>query len=153
MKKAMVVFESKYGNTKFVAEEIARGMKKVPGIEVILSEVERADVNQLAAFDAVLVGGPNHMGKPVSNIKKFIEGLGRAKLEGKLVAVFDTYMGASFEKATKKMEEQMVQEAPGMKLISPSLSIRVEGTKGPIADSDIPKAEEFGMRIATLVMQ
>jgi len=151
MKKAIVVYASKYGNTKRVAEGIADGMRSVPGIEVILSEIESTDVKQLAAFDAVLVGSPNHMGKPFNSIKDFIKGLGEAEQEGKQVAVFDTYTGANLQKAAKKMEEQIRQEAQGLNLISPGLSIRVDSTKGPISDGDVPKAREFGSRIAALI--
>jgi flavorubredoxin len=150
VKKAIIVYESKYGNTKLVAEGIAEGMRKASPMEVVVSEVKSTDVNQLSVFDAVLIGSPNHMGKPVSNIRRFINGLG-VGLEGKQVAVFDTYTGANFGKAVKKMEEQIVQEGPGLKLMSPGLSIMVDGTKGPIAASDITKVEEFGTRIAALM--
>lgn len=65
-------------------------------------------------------------------------------------AVFETYLGGAFEKAVKKMERQIAEKAPGLKIVTPGLSIRVDGIKGPITDGELPKCQEFGIRIATL---
>lgn len=40
---------------------------------------------------------------------------------------------------------------PGLKLITPSLSIKVKGMKGPIVDGELPKCKEFGNKIARQV--
>ena len=45
--KVVVVYESKYGNTKLVAETIIEGMKEVSGIETVLSELKEVDLNQV----------------------------------------------------------------------------------------------------------
>lgn len=149
MAKAIVVYESKYGNTKLVAETIAEGMREVSGVETALNELKEVDLSCLADFDAILVGAPNHMGRQTRGIRKFIDELGKLKLEGKLVAVFDTYLGGDFEKAVRKMEKQITEKAPGLKLVSPGLSIRVKGTKGPIEEGELPKCKQFGVKIAT----
>ena len=149
MAKAIVVYESKYGNTKLVAETIIEGMRGVSGIETVLSEVKEVDLNQLSDFDAILVGSPNHMGGATKSIRKFIDKVGKLNLEGKLAAVFDTYLGGDFEKAVKKMEKQIGEKAPGLKLAAPGLSIKVDGMKGPITEGELPKGKEFGAKIAT----
>ena len=149
MAKAIVVYESKYGNTKLVAETIIEGMRGVSGIETILGEVKEVDLNQLSDFDAIVVGSPNHMGGATRSIRKFIDKVGKLNLEGKLAAVFDTYLGGDFEKAVKKMEKQIGEKAPGLKLATPGLSIRVDGMKGPITEGELPKGKEFGAKIAT----
>jgi len=149
MAKVIVIYESKYGNTKLVAETIVEGMREVSGVETVLSELREVDLNQLTDFDAILVGSPNHIGSATRSIRKFIDKLGKLNLEGKLAAVFDTYLGGDFEKAVKKMEKQMSEKAPALKLVASGLSIRVEGTKGPIAEGELPKCKEFGVKIAT----
>ena len=35
--KVIVVYESKYGNTKLVAETIAEGMREIEGVETVVS--------------------------------------------------------------------------------------------------------------------
>ena len=147
--KAIVIYESKYGNTKLVAETIAGGMREVSGVETVLSEMKEADLKQLNKFDAILVGSPNHIGNATKSIRKFIDGLGKLNLEGKLSAVFDTCIGNDFEKAVRKMEKQMSKKAPGLKLAAPGLSIRVEGMKGPVTEGELPKCTDFGAKIAT----
>ncbi len=149
MAKVIVVYESKYGNTKFVAETIIEGLKKVKGIETVLSELKKVDLNEIPDYDAILVGSPNHLGGPTRGIKKFIDKLGKLNLKGKSAAVFDTYMGGNFEKAAKKMEKKINEKVPGLKLVAPGLSIKVQGMKGPILEGELPKCKEFGNKIAT----
>ena len=151
MAKAIVVYESKYGNTKLVAETIVEGMREVPGVEAVLSELKKVDLNQLAGFDVILLGTPTHFGTATRSIKKFIDKLGKLNQEGKLVAVFDTYLGGDFEKAVKKMEKQINEKTPGLKLAASGLSIRVDGMKGPITEGELPKCKEFGTKIANLL--
>lgn len=149
MAKVIVVYETKYGNTKLVAETIIEGLKKVKGIETALSELKKVDLNEIPDYDAILVGSPNHLGGPTRGVKKFIDKLGKLNLKGKLGAVFDTYMGGNFEKAAKKMEKKINEKVPGLKLVAPGLSIKVQGMKGPILEEELPKCKEFGNKIAT----
>ena len=149
MAKVIVVYESKYGNTKRVAETIIEGMKEVEGIEAVLRELKEVDLNEIVDYDAILVGSPNHFGGPTRSIRKFIDKLGKLSLEGKLFAVFDTYLSEDFEKAAKKMEKRINEKAPSLKMMAPGLSIRVQETKGPISEGELPKCKEFGNKIAT----
>ena len=151
MSKVIVVYESKHGNTILAAETIIEGMREAPEIETVLSELKEVDLNQLADFDVILVGSPNHIGNATRGIRKFIDKLGKLNLEGKPAAVFDTYLGRDFEKATKKMEKRISEKVPGLKLVASGLSIRVEGMKGPIAEGEFAKCKEFGVKIATQI--
>ncbi|GAH19446.1 unnamed protein product [marine sediment metagenome] len=62
--KVIVVYDSKYGNTKLVAETIAEGMREVEGTEADVSEVKRVDLSKVPDYDAILVGSPTHIGGP-----------------------------------------------------------------------------------------
>jgi len=147
----MVAYESKYGNTRLVAEAIIEGMKEVEEIEIVLSEIKEVDPNKVPDYDAILIGSPNHWGGPTRGVRKFIDKLSKLNLDGKLFAVFDTYLGKDFEKAVKKMEKRINEKVPGMKKIAPGLSIRVQGMKGPILDEELPKCKEFGSKIANQI--
>lgn len=151
MAKVIVVYESKYGNTKLVAEKIVEGVREVSGIEAVLNELKGVNKSRLAEFDVILVGSPNHIGRPTGSIKRFINELGKLNLTGKAVAVFDTYIGKDYEKAVRKMEKQISEKAPGLKLAAPGLSIRVEGMKGPISEGELPKCKEFGGKVANQI--
>jgi len=147
--KVFVVYDTKYGNTKLVAETIVEGMREVEEIETTISDVEEVDLERVADYDAILIGSPNHGGRPVGGIKKLIDKLGKLDLKAKWIAVFDTYMGKDFEKAMKKMEKRIGEKVPSLKIIASGLSIRVDGMKGPITDGELPKCKEFGKKIAT----
>lgn len=151
MAKVIVVYESKYGNTKLVAETIIEGMNEVEGIEAVLSGLKEVDLDKVIDYDAILVGSPNHFGGPTRGVRKFIDKLGKLPLKGKLFAVFDTYIGKDFKKAVKKMEKRMNEKVPGLKLIALGLSIKVRGMKGPILEGELPKCKEFGNKIATQI--
>jgi flavorubredoxin len=149
--KVIVVYESKYGNTKLVAEKIIEGMNEVGGIDAVLSELKEVDLNKIAKYDAILIGSPNHFGGPTRGIKKFIDELGKLPLEGKMFAVFDTYIGGDFERAVKKMEKRINEKALGLKRLASGLSIKAQGMKGPLVEGELPKCKEFGNKIATQI--
>jgi hypothetical protein len=58
--KAVVVYESMYGNTHLVAEAIANGLRG-PADVVVVAPVDEADDDLLAGADLVVVGGPTHV--------------------------------------------------------------------------------------------
>jgi len=47
------------------------------------------------------------------------------------------------------MEKRIGKKVPALKLITSGLSIKVDGTKGPITDGELPKCKDFGKKIAT----
>lgn len=143
-----MVYESQYGNTQRVAETIVEGMRDAGRIETYLSNVKDVNVDTIANYDAILLGGPNHAGGPMKSIKKFIDQLTNLPLDGKQFAVFDTYMGKDVETAVTKMEQRIHEKAPALQMLARGLSIRVERMKGPIADGELPKCKEFGAAIA-----
>ena len=148
MAKVFVVYDTKYGNTKLVAEKIVEGMREVEGTETTIGDVEETDPKKAADYDAILIGSPTHFGGPVRGINKFIDKLGKLDLKAKWVAVFDTYLGEDFEKSVKKIEKRISEKVPRLKLITSGLSIRVDDMKGPVTDGEFPKCRDFGKRIA-----
>ena len=57
--RALVVYESIYGNTHAVATDVAAGLRATH--EVTLVPVTRATRELVAAADLIVVGGPTHM--------------------------------------------------------------------------------------------
>ncbi|MCW4027308.1 MAG: hypothetical protein NWE76_07500 [Candidatus Bathyarchaeota archaeon] len=104
----------------------------------------------MADYDAILIGSPNHIGRPTRGIMKFIDKLGKLGLKGKSVAVFDTCLRSDFE-MVEKMEKRMSEKAPRLKTIALGLSIRVQGMKGPIIEEELPRCREFGRNIAAKI--
>jgi len=57
--KALVVYESMYGNTHHVAEAIAEGLR--PSLDASVSAVADVTSDSLADVDLLVVGGPTHV--------------------------------------------------------------------------------------------
>ncbi|HDH07341.1 MAG TPA: flavodoxin family protein, partial [Thermoproteales archaeon] len=69
MVKVFIVYDTKYGNTKLVAEKIVEGMREIKGIETVVSDVKEVDLERIANSDAILIGSPNHWGGPSRTIR------------------------------------------------------------------------------------
>ncbi len=149
--KAIVVYDSKYGNTKIVAEKIIEGMREAGGVETTLIRVSKVDIKKIPDYDIILVGSPNHMGRPTRSIKKFFDGLKKFEMKEKYIAIFDTYMGGDFEKAVMKMKSMIKENIPEPKSEILGLSIKVQKMKGPIEVGELSKCKEFGYKIANLI--
>ncbi|MHA2037772.1 MAG: flavodoxin family protein [Promethearchaeota archaeon] len=144
----IIIYDTKHGNTKKVAELIGEGLKSVEENTITYLNVEEFDPNKEENYDLILIGTPNHYGKPTKPIKKFIEDLPNSSLKVNSFSVFDTYMFKDYEKTVKKMEKKINELMPSLDNASPGLSIRVAKTKGPILDEELPKCKDFGIKLA-----
>ena len=149
-----VVYDTKYDNTKTAAEAIVEGLGRVEGIQTSIGYVKEIDMENLADNDVIVLGAPNHMGRPSRTMKKFVEKLAKSGLKAKHAAVFGTYSGRirTVDRAVRKMERIVEKQLPGLRLVSPSLSIRVRGVTGPIVEGERPKCIDFGTKIADQLM-
>ncbi|GAB5047529.1 flavodoxin family protein [Thermodesulfovibrio sp. TK110] len=89
MKKVLVLYYSRTGNTEKMAKMIAQGLAD-KGINVDLKKVEEASVDSLPEYDGFIIGSPNYFGTMAAEVKKFIDESVKyyRKIEGKLVAAF-----------------------------------------------------------------
>ena len=145
----LIVYETKFGNTKQAAETIAEGIKEGERIEAEVINVNEVDYSKVQDFDAIIIGSPTWAGNCTDTIKNFINELAGLSLNEKFYAVFDTNSGIPLlSKAVKKMEKRIGKQLPNLKRILPGLPIRVKGTKGPIVEGELPKCQNFGKEIA-----
>ncbi len=151
MVRVCIVYDTRYGNTKLVAETIGEGLRDVEGIQTAISDIEGVNLETLQGHDAILIGSPNHYSGPTKGVQVFIDNMSGHNLEGKAYAVFDTFVGKDSDfflgKAVKKMEKRIGEKVPDLELLTPGLSIRVGGTKGPIVEGELPKCRDFGRNI------
>jgi menaquinone-dependent protoporphyrinogen IX oxidase len=56
--RALVVYESMYGNTHRIAEAIARGLRPAYAVRVV--SVAGARYEHVGRYDLIVVGGPTH---------------------------------------------------------------------------------------------
>ena len=118
MKKILVLYYSRTGNTEKMAAAVAKGAKINDQVEVEL--VFHIDPQELSAFDALLVGTPTYHHEMPADFKKLFEEIAvqGISLKGKVGAVFGSY-GWSGE-APKQILEIMKNKFE-MQVVEPPL--------------------------------
>ena len=147
MANVLVIYDSKFGNTKRLAQEIAAGIQEAGDINCKVENIKDLDKGEVAAFDAVLFGCPVHVMRATRGITGAIKKAAKDGLDGKLVTTFETYMGNHDGKALRKMEDLLTKKAPGARLVAPGFSALVDGYEGPLNAEDAVKGKEFGKTI------
>ncbi len=89
MARILIVYYSRGGNTKRMAEEIAKGAKR-ESISVDLKRVERVKVEELLDYDGIIIGSPTYYGTMAAQIKRLLDESVKfhGKLDGKVGAAF-----------------------------------------------------------------
>jgi len=91
MAEALVIYYSRSGNTRKMAELIAEGIKK-EGVEALLKDVKEVKADDLLKPDALVIGSPTYYGSMSAEIKKLLDDSVKfhGKLEGKVGAAFSS---------------------------------------------------------------
>ncbi len=89
MKKVLVTYYSRSGNTRKMAEMISDGLQG-KGFGVDLKQVEEVAIDSLPSYDGFIVGSPNYFGTMAWPVKKFVDDSVKyfKQLEGKAAAAF-----------------------------------------------------------------
>ncbi len=92
MSKVLVVYSSKSGNTRKLAEAVTSGVKEVAGVECELKGVSEVSNADLVAADGIIIGSPVYFGSMSAEVKEMFDKsvVIRRKLEGKIGAAFAT---------------------------------------------------------------
>ncbi len=151
MTTAIIIYDTKYGNTRRVADAIKEGIEDSKDIECVLTSIEGTHTSTLLRYDVILFGCPNHNQAPSLTMTRHIERIAKVGLSGKSGAVFDTYMGHNKGVAVKKLEALIREILPGLRLLVDGFSARVMTRTGPVTEEDLLNAREFGKRIAGLI--
>ena len=91
MAKGIVVYYSRSGNTKEMAEIIAKAMNDT-GLSTECKSVEKVEAEDLLSFDAIVIGSPTYYGHMAGPIKSlFDESVSyHGKFDGKVGAAFSS---------------------------------------------------------------
>jgi NAD(P)H dehydrogenase (quinone) len=91
MVKIIVIYYSRTGNTKKMAELITEGAKK-EGVEAIVKDIKDVNVSELLNYEGIILGSPTYYGTMAYQIKKLLDDSVKfhSKLEGKVGAAFSS---------------------------------------------------------------
>jgi NAD(P)H dehydrogenase (quinone) len=97
MAKVLIVYDSNSGNTEKMAFAVAEGAKQVQGADVIVKKVDKANLDDLLAADAIIMGSPTYYGEMSGKLKTFIDTSVKihGKLKGKVGGAFASSGGTA----------------------------------------------------------
>ena len=101
----LVLYFSKGGNTKKLAEIIAQGVNEVEGVTALLKRTDEATKEDFLSSEGIIAGSPVYFGTMAAELKKVFDDFisTRKRMEGKIGATFSTSGDASGGKETTMM--------------------------------------------------
>ena len=136
--KALIVYDSVYGNTEKIARAVAEAI--TPSYEVKVVRVGEANPSELASTDLLIVGSPPHAGKPTPAIQDLLNKV--PKLQGINIAAFDTRVTTKlvrvFGYAAGRTAGNLKKKG-GTLIVSPE-GFFVTGNKGPLKEGELERA-------------
>ncbi|HDR88994.1 MAG TPA: flavodoxin family protein [Bacteroidetes bacterium] len=147
--KALIVYDSYFGNTEQVAREMEKSMK--PFAEVNVLHVKDAGPNNLDGMDVLILGSPTRRFSPTPPIKEFLQKIPPRGLKGIKTAAFDTRIDVNTIKsgflrflvrtggyAAKPLSRRLKRK--GGKNGLPPAGFLVAGTEGPLMEGEAERA-------------
>lgn len=156
--QVLVLYYSKGGNTRKLAEAIAEGAGQVDGVTVTLRHTREVTQEDFAAADGLVVGSPVYFGTMAAQMKQVLDDfIGvRKKMENKVGAVFATSGDLSGGKETTMMSIIQALLIYGMIIVGDPLAATGHyGTAcvGAPDNATRDNGAKLGRRVAELVKQ
>ncbi len=152
--KISVIYDSKFGNTKKIAETINDFLEKKNEVKVI--RVTEAKIEDINDADFVVIGSPTHGGNVSEATKVLLNLIPKDSLKGKKVAVFDTSFALYGQNIfTRGIIKFFGYSAPKMANVlrkrgaevTSVQSFFVMGMKGPLKDDEIERVKNWAKSI------
>jgi NAD(P)H dehydrogenase (quinone) len=154
--KVLVMYHSKTGHTKELAEEIAKGVQEVEGVTCVMKTVSEISKDDFVASDGIIAGSPVYFGSMAAEMKavfdKFV-GI-RKQMEDKIGAAFSTSADPSGGKETTIMSIIQALLIYGMIIVGDPLDATGHygvSCVGTPDKSTADNAAKLGKRVALLV--
>jgi flavodoxin len=154
--KALVIYDSVFGNTEQIARAIGNALGSQEDVEIL--RVGNVKPEQLTGLQLLIVGSPTRAFSPTPAIKNLLKSISTHGLKGVKVAAFDTRIALSdvdsrilpvlvqvFGYAAKPISDRL--EKKGGELIIPPEGFFVNGTEGPLKEGELERAADWAKQI------
>lgn len=161
--RALIVYESIWGNTEQVARAIAKALETDMTVEVVNAETAPESV---AGYDLVVVGGPTHafsMTRPMTRqsaveqqhapklvtkgIREWLDGLEPITTAIPAVA-FDTRIDSPRLPGSAAKAARHELRSLGFSVPVKAMTFRVKGGEGPLIDGELDRAAAWAREFA-----
>lgn len=154
--KALIIYDSMFGNTEQVAQVMAAALADTA--EVAARRVGDVQPAELTGLDLLIVGSPTQGFQPLPAIKKLLDRIPPQGLKGVKVAAFDTriavedvgnrfltFMVNLFGYAAKPIANRLQKKAGA--LIAPPEGFIVNGKEGPLKEGERERAAAWAKQL------
>jgi flavodoxin I len=155
--KALVVYDSVFGNTEKVAQAMGEAMGTPDQVPVV--KVGAVTPEHLADIAVLLVGSPTRAFKPTPATMQWLKGLPAGELNGVKVAAFDTriamedtnsgilkFMVSIFGYAAKPILGVLTKKG-GQSVAEPE-GFFVADSEGPLKEGELERAQAWAKQAA-----
>lgn len=153
--KILILYYSKGGNTRKLAEAIADGVEHVDGIEPVLRHTKDVVKDDFLDAEGLIVGSPVYFGVMAAQLKQVLDdyvGI-RKKMENKIGAAFATSGDPTGGKETTMMSILQALLIYGMIIVGDPLSATGHYGTACVGAPDVATQEngrKLGRRVAEL---
>lgn len=154
--KALVIYDSIFGNTEQIAQAIGNAFSSQQAVEVL--QVSQVKPEQLTEMKLLIVGSPTRGFRPTPAIKNLLRKILVNGLTGVKVAAFDTRISVNdidsrigrffvnrFDYAAQPIANWLKKKG-GELIIAPE-GFFVMGTEGPLKEGELERAKEWARQI------
>jgi flavodoxin len=155
--KALVVYDSQYGNTERIAQAIGHTLGLQEDVQVL--RVGEVTTEHLAGTTLLIVGSPTQRFRPTMGTMDFLKRIPKDGLKGIKVAAFDTRLTEKeigenrilaffvriFGYAAKPISNEL--EKKGGERILPPEGFYVDGMEGPLIEGELERASEWAKQM------
>jgi flavorubredoxin len=148
--KALVAYDSVYGNTEKAAKALAAGLES-GGVDVDVVKVDAVKIDELGEVDLLCVGSPVHGWSVSKSAKELLERLKGAKgLSSKKAFAFDTKLKSRLAGNARGKIERKLKDL-GFTIAKPSESAIVKDREGPLEESAEETFRQIGAELAKIL--
>lgn len=141
--KALVVFDTNYGNTKAFAETLADSLGK----SAKAVDVDDFRNEDLKGIELLIAGCPVIAWNTTTGFRRWMKGLNHSYIKNIPAAVFDTRINSRLSgNASKKIARSLAKK--GMKIISEPKYFYVVDKEGPPVIGEMERARLWGEWLA-----
>jgi NAD(P)H dehydrogenase (quinone) len=156
--KILVLYHSRGGNTRRLAEAVGRGVDSVDGAEAVLKMTETVTKDDFVECEGLVAGSPVYFGTMAAEMKKVLDDFVsvRKKMEGKVGATFATSGDPTGGKETTMMSIIQALLIYGMVIVGDPMSATghygTACTGAPDRGAE-ENGEKLGRRVAEIALR